>query len=159
MEKYDLAEDHAKEAILLDSTHAAGHISLGYIYAMQNRFDEAELYAQKAVELDSNYYNYNLMAWILIISDKDIDRGIQMALNALETRSVTTLNYIKNSKAKYEQPLVYKIGEYVIGLGYLKKGDYNQALDYLEKAHLLLPHREDIKSDLEKAKKQLAKTN
>jgi serine/threonine protein kinase/Tfp pilus assembly protein PilF len=156
-DKYRLAVDQAKEALLFDSTyHAWAHEELGYLYAMQDQFDEAELHAKKSYELSSDYYNYNLIAWILIVSDKDIDRGIQMALDSLETRSDNILNVIKYNYSVYNQVPVYTIGEYVLGIGYQKKGDYSNAVNYFEKAHQLLPHREDIKSDLEKARKQLA---
>ena len=38
--KYELALDQAKEAILLDSTYAFAYVTLGYLYAMQNQFQE-----------------------------------------------------------------------------------------------------------------------
>jgi serine/threonine protein kinase/Flp pilus assembly protein TadD len=159
-DKYSLAVDQAKEALLFDSTyHDWAHETLGYLYAMQDQFNEAESHAKKAIELSGHYNHYSLMAWILIVSDKDIDRGIQMAQDSLETRSDNILNEIKYNYSMYNQIPVYRIGEYVLGIGYRKKGDYNNAVNYFEKAHQLLPHREDIKSDLNKAKKHLAKKN
>ena len=45
--------------------------------------------------------------------------------------------------------------EHVLGIAYLKKGDYKEAVQFLEQAAKLTPEREAIQNDLEKARKKL----
>ena len=153
MGKVDLAEDNSKNAIILDSTYVEAYRSLGYICAIQDRFNEAELYARKAVEQDSSYFSYNLLSWILIVSEKDIEEGFKTAVESIESRSNGLLKYIQNTQYAFPD---YYIAEYNIGLGYYKKGDYKQAVSYLEKADHLVPEREEIENHLNMAKKKLA---
>jgi tetratricopeptide (TPR) repeat protein len=49
----------------------------------------------------------------------------------------------------------YAIPEHTIGLGYLKKSEYEKAVSHLEQAVELAPEREDIKIDLQIAKSKL----
>jgi tetratricopeptide (TPR) repeat protein len=74
-------------------------------------------------------------------------------------RSDNLLKYIIDNKDLYGGIRLYTIGEYIIGNGYLKKGDYKLAVEYLQKANELLPDRKDIQSDLVQAKEKLASMN
>jgi len=149
--EYDLAEEYLDTAYQADSTKSEIFNLYGYLFALQKQYKKALFYAEKAMMRDSSYLNYNLYSWILVKGDIDIETGILYAQKAQE------LNFDKDRMFRIIRGYpYYALPEYTVGLGYLMKGDHNQAVPWLEKAHHLFPKRTDIKLDLNKAKLQLA---
>jgi tetratricopeptide (TPR) repeat protein len=157
--KYHLALEQAEEAVLFDSTNGEALRQLASQHIRLDQLDEAEFYLKKVIEVEGNYFSYNQMAWLLIKNDRNIDRGIQMGLKALKLRTEATMNNIKTWHSKDDKIGASAFTEYVLGIAYQKKGDYEKAVEYLEKAHQLFPEKEGIKPELEKARTQLVKVN
>jgi serine/threonine protein kinase/tetratricopeptide (TPR) repeat protein len=145
---YTAAEQHLKESFVIDSTNVWTCRLLGYLFTEQRRFTEAQTFAQKSVSMDSSFANYNLLAWVLIAGELDIERGIVVAQKALDFKR----------KDWAETARIYSyvaLPEHSIGLAYLKKGEYQKAVQYLEQAAQLLPERRAIQDDLQQARKKL----
>jgi tetratricopeptide (TPR) repeat protein len=122
----------------------------GYLYSIQERFDQAITYARRALDRRGSFFSHNLMAWILVAGESDIDRGISMAQMALENppSSSPFNHYVKQS------PYV-PLPQHTLGLGYMKKGDFTAALDHLEKALQLRPDDKMISDDLSSCRNQI----
>ncbi|MBN1351577.1 protein kinase [candidate division KSB1 bacterium] len=143
---YALAELRLKDALDADSSYVAACSELGYFFAIQQHFGRAKAVAQKAVSLDSSFTNQNLLAWVLVAGDIDVERGIAIAEKALDSKPEDWAHTV--SVYPY-----YAVPEHTIGRGYLKKGDYQKAIQYLEQAAQIAPERESIRSDLQRANK------
>ena len=89
---------------------------LADLYYQENMFDKAEEYCRHSFQLDPrNNYNISFMAYILIMTDRNVDEGISL---------------INSSQATYsENPFDFRSK----GIGYYKQGRYREALDILKK--------------------------
>jgi len=147
---YAAAERHLKESLSLDSTEDSGaYRLLGYLRAEQRRFAEAMAFTEKALSINPAFENKNLAAWLLVAGGLDLERGSRLAEEALgrmpDGYAVTA----------QESPfLVWP--EHSLGLAYLKKGQLQKAVEYLERAARALPERQAIRDDLEQARTRLA---
>ncbi|MCI0616523.1 tetratricopeptide repeat protein, partial [bacterium] len=59
---------------------------LGYALAAQGRYAKAEIFAEKALAKDSSFANYNLLAWVLVAGEIDINLGMTFAQKALASK-------------------------------------------------------------------------
>ena len=146
--KFAAADKHLRDALALDSTEVTAHRLLGYLSAEQCHFDEAKDLAEESLALDSSFANYNLLAWVLIAGDIDIQRGILLAQHAIESKP-------GNFKWLISVDPFMAIPSYSLGLAHLKNVRYPEAVKYLQQANKLLPNREAIRDDLERARKML----
>ncbi len=145
---YANAEKRLKESLAFDSYDSWTYRLLGYLFAEQKRFPEAERYAQKAVALDSSFDNDNLLAWVLVVGGVGNGRGIMLAQKALKDKP----DDYADTAASYP---FYALPEHTLGLAYLKNGQYQKAVEFLEKAAQLVPDRQGVKEDLQAARKKL----
>ena len=118
---------------------------MGYLFAEQNRFIEAQKYALQAVGLDSSFANFNLAAWISVTGEIDITSGIALAEKARASKPDFWAQ-------RFETYPYLAIPEHTIGLAYLKKGEYKKAVQYLERAAEFAPERQAVLNDLQRAK-------
>jgi tetratricopeptide (TPR) repeat protein len=148
---YTKAEQLLREAIATDSARYfadEAFLPLGYLYCQYNRFENALGVADKALADHSYYPNYNLMAWVLIAGDIDIERGVHFAKLAIESKS-------EYYTFRLDRSLYEALPEHSLGLAYLKKGQVEKAIEYLEQTVKLAPNRQTFKNDLEFARKKL----
>ena len=132
----------------MDSTDAKTYILLGYLFAEQKRYAEAQTFAQKSLSMDSSFASYNLLAWVLIAGELDIARGIVMGQRALDSKP----------KDWAETARIYSyvaLPEHSLGLAYLKKGEYEKAVSYLEQTAERAPQRQAIRDDLQLSRHKL----
>ncbi|MFQ5630470.1 MAG: tetratricopeptide repeat protein, partial [bacterium] len=145
---YTAAEKHLREAVLFDSTYVPPYRLLAYLFARQDRYDEALHYARKSVTMASNFADYNLMGWVLVSGEINLERGIAFAEKALAAKP-------ENWAHTAEVYSYYAIPEHTLGLAYLKKGEYEKATQYLEQAAEFAPERQAIQDDLQRAREKL----
>jgi tetratricopeptide (TPR) repeat protein len=147
--KYKEAEKLNARALALDSLGSTSNRRMGYIYAAQGRFNEAESRVRKAIAADStDWRNTNLMAWILVAGELDIEGGMANALKTIERRTDGAITLTRRDP---NLPLA----EHSLGLAHLKRGRYQEAVEHLEQAAALVPDRQAIHDDLEQARKEL----
>ncbi|MFQ5771403.1 MAG: tetratricopeptide repeat protein, partial [bacterium] len=145
---FSSAENHLRQANSIDSTSARTYRHLGYLFAEQNRFEDALPFSVKAVSLDSSFANYNLLAWVLISGNLDIDRGISLAEKALEDQP-------ENWALTIDAYSYFAIPAHSLSLAYMKKGNYQKAVPYLEQALEIAPNRQVLRNDLQLAKQKV----
>lgn len=143
----DLSEAEALVRRALDEgrPHVGNRRLLGYILCGQERYDEARSVAERTVEMDSTRASHELLAWVLVTGDLDVPFGIQLAEHALSIERFVVPN------RWYKLPH-WASAEHTLGRAYLKQGDPQKALPYLEKAAELQPDRASVRRDLERAK-------
>lgn len=146
--RYGDAEEKYLAALAFDSTATTILTGLAYVNLEQRKFTEAHQFALQALVKDSSFKNYNLMARILVLSEMDIDKGIDLAEKALA---------LKPEDYKHSADLFpyLAVPEHTLGIAYLKKGQPETAVQYLEQATAFVPDREGIKLDLEQARQKL----
>ncbi len=146
--KYVEAEAAFQQGFEIAPEHPDILNGLGYALAAQNRYLDAETFAQKALARDSSFASYNLLAWILVAGEIDIDRSMAFAQKALASKpadwpqTAETYSYLA-------------IPEHTLGLAYLKKGEYEKAMPYLEQVAEFAPQRQAIREDLQLARQKL----
>ena len=84
-----------------------------------------------------NYNAMNTLGYILIDSEIDIDKGIELVKTALQKDP--------NNPARLDS----------IGWGYYKKGNYRLAHDFLRKAYTIAPKEQEIINHLKLVLKKL----
>ena len=146
---YNYAEKHFRNALTIDSTHTQAIRGMGYLFAVQENWAEADKYALQALALDSSFANYNLAGWVLVSGEIDLDRGIAFAEKALNSKP-------ENWAHGADVYSYLAIPEHTIGLAYLKKDEYEKAVQYLEQAAAFAPQRQAIRDDLQRARGKLA---
>ena len=87
--------------------------------------------------------HYGLLAWPLVAGNLDLDRGIEYAEMA---QSRPPIFRELRSRAPFTVS-----NEQTLGVAYMKKGDYDRAVEYLAQAADLRPDRPSIQTDLERA--------
>ncbi len=159
---YAAAENNLRKALTLDSTSVEAHLQRGYLFAEQARYDEAKTFAEKA--LDTSFAGYNLMAYVLVAGELDIDRGMACAEKALnfkpedwpQTSPAYSYNAIfETTHSRAATYSYYAIPQHTLGLARLKKGEYQKAVQYLEQAAALAPEKQAIQDDLQLARRKL----
>ena len=142
------AEKHFREALAIDSTNTRACRQMGYLFAEQYDYTKAITYSEKALAADSGFANVNLMAWTLVAGEIDIDRGVRFAQQALAAKP-------GNWAQTAEVYSYYALPEHTLGLAYLKKGEYEKAVRYLEQVAAFAPNHQNVGGDLKLAKQKL----
>ena len=90
---------------------------------------------------DSTLMAKCLVAWIFVRGERDIDFGLEISEQTLESISKKFIERIR---------LVpfFTIPEYTMGLAYFMKSEYDKSLQYFEQSAKLLPNRRRIFEDL-----------
>ena len=139
-----IANQYLAKYISLRKENAASEADitteLAWIYSDAGIIDKSEKYFRQALFLDhGNPYRLSNLAWLLINKDRNIDEGMKLIDKALK------LNLDKYSYFDCK------------GWGFYKQGNFNQALEFLEKADSLKPiYNHDTFLHLEAAKKAVA---
>jgi tetratricopeptide (TPR) repeat protein len=147
---YGGAEQQLQEALTIDSTNASVLRMFGYLYSTQGQYDKATGFARQAVGKSGSFFSFNLLAWLMVAGELDVDSGITIGKTVLD--NPPTGNpfdiYI------HESPFV-PLPDHTLGLGYLKLGQYEKALNHLEKAAELRPDDNKISKDLADCRNRL----
>jgi hypothetical protein len=83
------------------------------------------------------------MAWILVAGDIDLDRGIELAAQAMETPE----SYFEAA----EEMSSLALPEQCLGVAFLKRGRYDEAVEQLSEASRVRPDSDVIREQLELA--------
>ncbi|MFQ5601183.1 MAG: tetratricopeptide repeat protein, partial [Candidatus Krumholzibacteriia bacterium] len=136
------AESYVERA-LEGPPHVAFSRLLATVYAAQERYVEARALAEEALAMDSSRASHELLAWILIAGELDIQKGIEVAKRAVE---------IPIRFSEVEKALPHRASaEHSLGLAYLKQGRTDLATKHLQRAAVLQPNRTSIHLDLQRA--------
>ena len=142
------AERHARESLAINSDeNTAAHSLLAYVRLEQKRFADARTSAETAWSIAADYQTLNALAWVLIASGLDVDRGVLLAQEAVSMRDSP-----QPRAAQFYPYLGWP--EQSLGIGYLKKGDAARAVQYLEQATQALPNRALLQDSLAAARKR-----
>jgi serine/threonine protein kinase/tetratricopeptide (TPR) repeat protein len=135
------AEHYARRAIAEDHPHVDNLRLLGFALAQQNRSAEALEIAERTVAMDSSRTSLELLAWVLVQGDVDVERGIEVAKRAQE---------LPTSFIDVEKSLPHRAcADHSLGLAYMKLGKRERATHHLEKASKIQPNRACIHDDLQ----------
>ena len=141
---YPLVEHYLREIDDEGIVHV-NHLKLKcYLYANQGLFRRALPFAEAAQAMDQGRESCELLAWILVKGELDVERGIALANLALDTRES---RFDPSRLNPFRMP-----PEYSLGIGSLKSGHFQEALTYLELASAARPENETIQADLERAR-------
>ena len=137
------AENYARRALEEDHPHIDSWRLLGFALSQQERHREALEVAEKAVAMDSSRTSYELLAWVLVHGNLDLERGIRVAKLSLE---------LPMSFLDVEKSLPHRAcAQHSLGHAYLAQGKMQLAVEYLQKAAQLQPQRACIREDLQRA--------
>jgi len=109
----------------------------------QGRYEEAGGFATTAAQMSPTYFSCNLLGWVLVTGGIDLDRGIEMARRAR--------GFPLGCDEKLHFPFDPE-PEHTLGLAYLKMGDREKAIEWLEKAEEKRPDRALILEHLQAAR-------
>ena len=121
---------------------------MAYLHGVQQHWTQAEKYARQAFALDSSFANRNVLAWVLVSGNSDPARGIDFAEKALASKpedwahTADVFSYLA-------------IPEHTLGLAYLKSGEHEKAVQYMEEAVAFAPDRPAIREDVQRAREIL----
>lgn len=143
---YAVAERHARRALRLNPDESPQTlIMLAYAAALQKHYQEARLHAENAMAMAPSFQSKNVLAWILVVGDIDVDRGLELA--GQETGWTFWPEFGEQPYSFYAWP------EETLGLAYLKRGEYTRAAEYLEQTLKVHPDRESSLKYLQEARK------
>ncbi len=122
---------------------------LALTLAERGRYEEAEAEARWAFARKPNAGSHGLLAWVLIAGDLNVDEGIELAEKAM---AMPLAFYVAPG---YRARPYLPTREHALGLGYLKKKRYEDAVRLLERAREVQPGRELVVEHLAEAKGSL----
>jgi tetratricopeptide (TPR) repeat protein len=123
---------------------AEGFFIRSYALAQQGRFAEAEKDARRAYSMMPGRAGHEMLSWILVAGDIDIEQGLDLAEAALK---MPEHFHAEMFKLPFTAP-----AEHSAGLAYLKLGRKDEAVEMLERAAALRPDRKLIRDDLRRAR-------
>ncbi len=132
-EDYETAKEYLLEIHKLNPKNIRILSIIGFIFYKQKKYEDAKEHYHKIIKIDTNNSNaFNSLGMILIESDEDIDKGLEMCKKALEI-SPDNPAYLDS-----------------VGWGYYLKKDDVKAMEYLKKAFEKHPESQEIKEHLKK---------
>jgi tetratricopeptide (TPR) repeat protein len=146
----DESERWIQEALDAGPNHIVAIQVRARIESARGNWGKALEYAEQSVAMDSTRASKELLSWVLVAGNLDIDRGIRVALDARQLPIPFT---------DIERKLPYRENaEHTLGLAYLKKGSTRQAVDHLRRAIAEQPNRASLQTDLQRALERTADT-
>ena len=146
--RFEEAEQLYRKAYKKSPEDQGTHYELAWSLYHQQKYNEALAFAEKALAQDSSFTNHNLIARILVSGDINIERGVMFAEKAIANKLWTW------QRTAADTPYL-ALPEHTLGLAYLKKGEYQKAVQYLEQVAAFAPERENLKVDLQLARQKL----
>lgn len=146
-------QDAERELRVLFEDGPAGvahHRLMAYVLAEGGRHEEAETYAQVAVDRDPIGLNLSALAWVLVSGSLDVARGAELAETAVEIGPGTVLLDPLQGFSFVAPP------EHTLGVAALRENRLDEAIGHLEAASAVAPARSIIQDDLEEARTKLA---
>jgi tetratricopeptide (TPR) repeat protein len=147
----DDAERYLEEWGNRERPAGAYHRLRAHVLVAGNRHEEARAEAERAVAIDSTRVSCEVLAWVLISGNLDLDAGLAMAERA------AALPYTPRWEISHRFD-DWISAEHSLGLGYLAKGDPGKAVAYLEKVAAKYPERESVRRDLARAREIASKS-
>lgn len=121
-----------------------------YYLSERHQYKKAAEYAEKALDLTDGFFSYNILGWILVAGNIDLDRGMELAQVALDNPTVNSPLDLYVTRSPY-----VPLPQHTLGVGNMNQGDYQKALPLLERAHELRPEDEAISRDLNQCREKL----
>jgi tetratricopeptide (TPR) repeat protein len=139
----DASEAWIRQATEKGAQHVSATRFLARIESARGNWANARALAEQSVAMDSTRVSQELLSWVLVAGDLDVDRGIAMAQRACSMPQRFT---------DLERRLPYRENaEHTLGLAYLKKGSNRQAVEHLRKAAAEQPNRQALQGHLQRA--------
>jgi len=137
------AEQTARDLLERGPVLAGAHVVMAYALGQQGRFGDAVEHAERAMAMKPDRGNRTLMSWVLVAGEIDVDRAMELAAQAMETPE----SYFEAANEMFSPALP----EHCLGVAYLKKGRYEEAVEQLSKASRIRPDNALIREQLEQA--------
>jgi Flp pilus assembly protein TadD len=120
------------------------HRWLALALAEQERYEDAEPYARRAVQMNDSSENLTALAWVLIAGDLGVDEGIELAGRA----------QAREKESLWSEPTLPFLPspEHCLGLAEIRRGRVEAGVIRLEEAARLRPDRSRIQQDIERAR-------
>jgi serine/threonine protein kinase/tetratricopeptide (TPR) repeat protein len=120
------------------------HRWLALALAEQERYEDAEPYARRAVQMNDSSENLTALAWVLIAGDLGVDEGIELAGRA----------QAREKESLWSEPTLPFLPspEHCLGLAEIRRGRVEAGVIRLEEAARLRPDRPRIQQDIERAR-------
>jgi serine/threonine-protein kinase len=135
------AERYARKASESDQADIENLRLLAFALAEQGRHADALPIAERTVAMDSSRTSFELLAWVLVDGELDVERGIEVARQA---------QALPNRFLDVGKKLSHRAcADHSLGLAYFKKGKSRDAEQHLKKAAALQPNRACIQDHLE----------
>jgi predicted Zn-dependent protease/TolB-like protein len=121
---------------------------LADVLVRQNRPNEALSFARRVAVESPLFHGDNLMAWVLTAGSIDHDEAIELAQMAMDSKPVRYPDRVRAMP-------YFVLPEHTLGLAYLEKRSYRDAVELLKNAEKQAPLRRTIRNDLQTAKERL----
>jgi len=112
--------------------------------AEQGRWEDAVGPARRAAEMNPGAANLTQLTWILVAGELDVDEGLALARQVIESRNPWHPDYTATF------PFTPS-AEHAVGLALVKRGEVREGIAMLEEAARLRPDRAGIRADLQRA--------
>ncbi|WML33915.1 tetratricopeptide repeat protein [Clostridium sp. OS1-26] len=161
-------EKYYKDVLNINSNNLKANVGLADYYYEQNKYKNALAYINLAIELNSDEEWLRLAQGECYCELKQYDKALQVYNNILENSENESVydyrgdvyfslkqydksisDYLKFIELKPESKGVY----YRLGLAYKENGDYNKAIESLNKAIKLLPNNKELLDLIDEIKK------
>ena len=134
------AERLAREMLSTGPNRAETHALRALALSESGRFDEAETEARRTVRAMPNREGRTILAWVLVDGDRNVEEGLELALEALE---MPESFYSAAIRLPFLPPT-----EHAAGLAFAKLGQTEEAVEMLRRAIEARPGRVSIEKDL-----------
>ncbi len=140
-EENERARKYFIQAAFMDSTNPEIYYNIGLTYQQEKEYEQAEKYYKMALKLKPfHVFSNNNLAFVYAEQGANLDLALNLIRRAIEHTTPVPPEFYDTQ-----------------GWIYFKLGRYRDAMNYIEKAHRMAPHNEEIREHFKQVSKRLGK--